>query len=130
MNVKIQTLRLLGLGSLLALALGITSTALRAVPTQPLPNRVATTVAAGDSNATAMACTACRTISVTQRGSLQGTKAGTALFTVGTTHECAMCGGQISRVGGNMTETMQQNCPICGKSHPSCCEAASAGNSG
>jgi hypothetical protein len=71
-----------------------------------------------------MACSACKTTSITERRILPGAKAGTALFTVGSRHECAMCGGETTTVNGQTTSTMQHNCALCGSATASCCASS------
>jgi len=125
MNVTNQTVRFLALGTLLALAISLSPSVVRGAiaPTsrkaaQPVPAAVT------PSDASAMVCGACKTTAITDRQILPGAKAGTALFTVGSKHECAMCGGEIVTVNGKTTETMQHGCKLCGSATTSCCAPA------
>jgi len=81
-----------------------------------------TSAVKADATAT-MACNACRTVSVAERRLLQGTKAGTALFTIGTKHSCSMCGGEIVTVNGKTVDTMKSNGYECGVGAAFCCVA-------
>ena len=133
MNVGKQTLKFIGLGSLLTLALGITSSTLRAGAVLPPDWHRNTTVASADdanavkpSNTIVMACSACKTVAITERRVVPGAKAGTALFNIGSKHECTMCGGAITTVNGQTTGTMQGNCKLCASVAAPCC-APSAG---
>jgi hypothetical protein len=73
-----------------------------------------------------MVCSACKTVSMLERQVMPGTKAGTAMFTTGSTHECAMCGGEITTVNGKTVDSMQHNCIICGANAAYCCVAPAA----
>lgn len=127
MKHSIHSLKLLGLGSLLALAFALTPTFLRAGLPQPASHRAnsspADVSAVNPGDTGAMTCGACRTISITERRQLEGTKAGTALFTTDSRHECAMCRGAIVTVNGTTVDTMQRDCPMCAKGAALCCAA-------
>src|ERR1035438_1332262 len=130
MNVKTQTLRFLGLGSLLALALAVTSSTARAGAVLPPDWHRATPIvtasydtAVKPDDTVVMACSACKTVSVLEHRLLPGAKAGTAMFTLGSKHECAMCGGEIASVNGKTVDSMQHNCSMCGADAAYCCVA-------
>jgi len=80
--------------------------------------------------AIAMVCGACKTVSITERRLQPGTKAGIALFTIGSKHECEMCGGETTTANGKTVDSMQHNCIICGKDAASCCSASTAPEKG
>jgi hypothetical protein len=133
MNVKTQTLRFLGLGSLLAIALAVTPSTVRAGAVLPPDwHRATPIVTASDANAVkpdgtvVMVCSACKTVSVLERRLLPGAKAGAAVFTLGSKHECAMCGGEITTVNGKTVDSMQHNCRMCGADAAYCCVAPEA----
>lgn len=130
MNVKTQALKFLGLGSLLALALTATSSTVRAGAVLPPDwHRAAPTVTLSAANAVtpgdtvAMVCGACKTVSTLERRLAPGAKAATAMFTIGSKHECAMCGGEVTSVNGKTVDSMQRNCLICGANAAYCCAA-------
>ena len=123
MNITNQALKFLGLGSVLALVLGFTAATVQAGPAPSA--RQATTSVSKPAVAAAMACGACKTVSVTEHRFVPGTKVGTAVFTVGSSHQCAMCGGAITTVKGDTVDTMQHNCPMCAAGAASCCTSKS-----
>ncbi len=137
MNTQKSGTNVLSLGSILAAALAFALPTLRAGA--PLPSgayhRVGAVVSANDvstvkSDAVAMACGACKTTAITERRLLPGAKAGTALFAVGSRHECAMCGGEITTMNGTTTNSMAHNCVVCGQVTVSCCVAPAAAKNG
>lgn len=130
MNVKTHAIRFLGLGSLLTLALAVTPSTVRAGSVLPPDwHRATPIVTVSDANAVkpddtaVMVCSACKTVSVLERRLLPGAKAGTAMFTLGSKHECAMCGGEIASVNGKTVDSMQHNCSMCGADAACCCVA-------
>jgi hypothetical protein len=137
MNVNTQALKLLGLGSILALVISAIPSLARAGAVLPPDwHRATPIMTASDANAVKpddtviMACTACKTVSVVERRNLPGAKAGTALFTVGYKHSCEMCGGEITTVNGKPVDKMQHNCSKCGEGAAFCCVASAPAKKG
>ena len=127
MKHTIQSLRLLGLGSLLAFA--TTTSTLQAGLPQPAPHRANSTaaVAASEPGDTgAMACSACKTTAITERKQLLGSKAGTVMYTTGSRHECAMCVGDIATANGKTVDSMRRDCGVCARSASFCCATPAA----
>lgn len=136
MNHNRLLLKTLGLGSLLALSLSLTSTALRAGLPPSASQRTSPVAAIADAGAiktsdtNTMACAACKTVAITERTLLPGTKAGTSVSVVGSRHECAMCGGEITTANGTTVDSMGRNCLVCGSSVTSCCPASAVPQKG
>jgi hypothetical protein len=128
MNTTNQTLRFLGLGSILALALSIAPSAARAGGNLPpdawrraTPVTNSTDIKPGDT--VIMACPGCKTVMITERRILPDGKAGTGLYTIGSKHECDICGGAITTLAGKTADMMQHNCSMCGQNAAFCCVA-------
>ena len=68
-----------------------------------------------------MPCASCTTVAITERRQMPGTKEGTALYTIGSRHGCAMCGGEIVTLNGTTTSSMQHGCAVCAQVAASCC---------
>ena len=74
--------------------------------------------------APAMVCHACKDTVVTAISATNTSgKLAPHSVAVGSKHECAMCGGVITTVGGKATTNMTANCPTCANAKPSCCKA-------
>lgn len=125
MNTLLRSTKIIGSGSLLALALSF-SASLYAGPSPQYwemmekirAENKAKAVNAVESPSKAdpvrMPCEACKT--VTLRDSRWVGPAGkgrTEWFAIGAKHTCAHCGGEIKVVRGTTTNTMQHNCPMC-----------------
>ena len=123
MNARKQIFNILGLGSLLALAISLSPSVVRAgtAPTHGGKASIPASAAVAPSDVAAMACAGCKTVDVTERRILPGAKAGTAIFSVGSKHECAMCGGEIAAVNGTVTDTMLHDCTVCASTPAPCC---------
>src|SRR4051794_36537320 len=113
MNASNRLIKILGAGSLLAIALSINSPVL-AGPGPQYWNRtkpVTTTkdAAAVKPDATVtMVCGACKTVLI--RDSRHIGPAGKGhedWFTIGSKHQCDRCGGEIAVVQGKTTDSMQ-----------------------
>jgi hypothetical protein len=76
-----------------------------------------------------MPCAACRTSLVTEYSPTNaGGKWAPSYAPVGSKHECAACGGAITRVRGQTTNDMKANCPVCTKAKAdkaACCSLSS-----
>ena len=120
---------ILGLGSILTLAIGFASSTF-AGPSpqfwaQQEKNRADNakkSESAKPAITPAMTCAACKTTEVREdypsgaRGMITQSH-----DLVGTKHSCATCGGAITVVRGTTTNDMKGNCPICAKAAPGCC---------
>lgn len=74
--------------------------------------------------APAMGCNACNDTVVTAISATNTSgKLAPHSVTVGSKHECSMCGGAITTSGGKTTTAMTANCPVCANAKPSCCKA-------
>ena len=126
MNATHQMLKFFGLGSILALAISLSPSVVRGGSMIPPGRKAAPAIPAvvAPSDTVTMACGACKTTAITERRILPSTKAGTALLTIGSKHECTMCGGEIVTVNGKTTDTMQHSCKLCGGATASCCAPA------
>ena len=60
---------------------------------------------------------------ITERRILPDGKAGTGLYTIGSKHECDICGGAITTLAGKTADMMQHNCSMCGQNAAFCCVA-------
>ncbi len=129
MNLKNR----LGLGTVLALTIGIGSSAFAGPSPQYWQQmeqiraenaaKVKTVASAKAAKPGAMACEKCRTTAVTEyRSSQAGGKVPARFDRVGTKHTCDGCGGAITSVRGKTTTNdMKANCPTCAKAVPTCC---------
>lgn len=119
----------LGLGTVLTLAVGLTSTAFAGPSSQfwdqqerNRANLAKKAESAKPTDAPAMACAACKTTEVRQDRTTGANGRLTVTHDlVGTKHACATCGGAITVVHGKTTNDMKGNCPICAKATPGCC---------
>src|SRR6266496_1816010 len=117
--MKTITKSILGYGSALALAAGLTSSAIAGPGPQywahranDAKNRPAKTETAKPSETRAMACLNCKTVDATEyRPSMAGGKVPSRYDKVGAKHTCSTCGGAISTVRGKTTSDMKGNCP-------------------
>jgi hypothetical protein len=118
----------LSLHALGAVALALSSASLFAGPGLQYWNRatpVATTTEAealkpGDT--AVMVCGACKTVLVSDSKHVgPAGKGSEQWFTIGTKHQCGHCGGEMSVVRGNTTDSMQHNCSMCGEGAAFCC---------
>jgi hypothetical protein len=130
MNTTKLITRFLGLGSVLAAALTLTATRLPAGAPIPLNAQHRTSAAVVHASAVSMSCASCTTVAITERRQMPGTKEGTALYTVGSRHGCAMCGGEIVTLNGKTTSSMQRNCAVCAQVAVSCCGVPSSTKNG
>ena len=119
----------LGLGSVLTLAIGLTSSAFAGPSSQFVAqqeknraNLAKKTEAAKPADASAMTCPNCKTteVRVDRTTGANGRLSVTHDFE-GTKHACATCGGAITVIRGTTTNDMKGNCPICAKAAPGCC---------
>lgn len=125
--------KIIGFGAMLALALGLSSSAIAgpgpeywAARTREQAER--TKKAEVSKPATpAMACASCQTTAIRQfYPAAAGGKVPASYGRVGTKHECALCGGAITVVRGVTTNTMKTNCPTCAQAVPNCCTVKGA----
>jgi hypothetical protein len=124
---------MLGLGSVLALAISIGSSAFAGPSPQywqqmeriRAENAAKRAVAsANTAKPGAMVCDKCKTTPVTEyRPSQAGGKVPARFDRVGTKHTCDGCGGAITSVRGKTTNDMKANCPTCAPAGPGCCSA-------
>lgn len=121
---------MLGFGTVLALTLGIGSSAFAGPSPQywqqmekiRAENATMRVASAKTPKPGAMACEKCKTTPVTEyRPSQAGGKVPARFDRVGTKHTCDACGGAITSVRGKVTNDMKTNCPTCGKAAPTCC---------
>lgn len=120
---------LLGLGSALTLAVGLTSATFAGPSSQFFAQQEKNRAdiankadAAKSADTSAMTCAACKTAEVRQDHTTGANgRMSVTHDLVGTKHTCATCGGAITVVRGKTTNDMKGNCPICAKSAPGCC---------
>jgi len=125
MHTSLRSAKIIGSGSLLALALSF-SASLYAGPgpqywqmmEQIRAENKAMSAKSVDTPtnpvSTLMPCEACKTIPLRDSrwvGPLS--KSRIEWFTVGAKHMCAHCGGEIKVVRGATANSMQRNCPMC-----------------
>lgn len=118
---------LIGLGSVLALAVGLSSSAI-AGPGPQFWNRATPVTTAKEADAlkpgdtAVMVCGACKTVLVRDSKYVgPGGKGHMEWFTIGKKHKCDHCGGEMSVVRGKTTDSMQHNCSMCGEGAAFCC---------
>lgn len=130
MNLSRLTRSTLGFGTVLALAIGIGTSAFAGPSPQywqmmekiRAENAVRKVASADKAKPAAMACDKCKTTSVTEyRPSQAGGKVPARFDRVGTKHTCDACGGAVTSVRGKTTTDMKANCPTCAKAVPTCC---------
>lgn len=132
MNTSLRSAKIIGSGSLLALVLSF-SVSTYAGPGPDYWQRMERAQADFKARAAnsekapskavpaAMACEACQTVVLRESGWIgPPSKGRLAEFTVGAKHTCTHCGGEIKVVRGRTTNTMQHNCPMCGKDSAKC----------
>ena len=120
---------LLGLGTILTLAVGLSSSVLAGPSSQFVAQQEKNRAdlakkanAAKPADSPTMACAACKTTEVREDHATGANgRIGFTHDLVGTKHACATCGGAITVVRGKTTNDMKGNCPICAKSAPGCC---------
>ena len=120
---------IIGFSSMLALAVGLSSSALAgpgpqfwAQQAKNQADAAKKTETAKPADASAMACTSCKTTEVRQDRTTGANGRLTVTHDlVGTKHTCDMCGGAITIVRGVTTNDMKSNCPTCAKAAPGCC---------
>jgi len=132
MNTALRSAKIIGSGSLLALVLNFSVSAYAG----PGPDywqrmeraqadykaRAANPVKTPNMAAPAqMSCEACKTVVLRESGWIgPPSKGRLEWFPVGAKHSCAHCDGEIKVVRGRTTNTMQHNCPMCGKDSAKC----------
>lgn len=124
---------ILGLGSVLALMIGIGSSAFAGPSPQYWQQmekiraenaaKVKTVASGKTAKPGAMACEKCKTTAVTEyRPSQAGGKVPARFERVGTKHICDACGGSITSARGMaITNDMKAKCPTCANAVPACC---------
>lgn len=123
-NTRI-TKNTLGLGAVLALAFGLSSSAF-AGPGFDYWQRMQQQREQKYAQASAMSCLKCKTEAVEQLSSADPVGKGASYFKkVGAKHDCENCGGTITTINGKTTNEMTANCPICAKANPTCCNTKS-----
>lgn len=138
--MKTITQNILGWGSALVLAAGLTSAAIAGLGpqywqqqeqlrAQNAAKAKSAALVAKPADASAMACASCKTTDVRDAKYVgPGGKGHYEWVTVGTKHSCSACGGAVTTVRGNTTNDMMANCPICAKAkaaNATCCNATS-----
>lgn len=120
MNALIRIPHIIGLGSLLALALSFSASSVHAGPSPQYwyrPEYVtsgAKPAAVQPSNTAAVVCSACKTVTLRDSRHVGPVGKGhEARFVIGSRHECAHCGGTIAVVHGKTTDSMARTCPMC-----------------
>ncbi len=118
---------LIGLGSMLALAISLGSSAI-AGPGPQFWNRASPVTTTKEAEAlkptdtAVMVCGACKTVLVRDAKYVGPSGKGRyEWFTIGAKHKCDHCGGEMSVVRGKTTDTMQHNCSMCGEGAAFCC---------
>lgn len=125
----------LGLGSVLALTLGLGCSAFAGPGPQFWQQqekiraenaaKKAATPAAKPADTPAMACPHCKT-KVFEESSFTNVSGKIAPHStvIGRRHYCDGCRGYITKVRSNVTDEMKRNCPICAKAGPTCCSVS------
>ena len=132
MNTPLRSVKIIGSGFLLALVLSF-SVSTYAGPGPDYWQRMeraqadykakaASSVKTPNKAAPAqMSCDACQTVVLRESGWIgPPSKGHLDWFTVGAKHSCVHCGGEIKVVRGRTTNTLQHNCPMCGKDSAQC----------
>jgi hypothetical protein len=127
MNPSKKLLKVIGSGSLLALALGFGGLAFAGPPPEfwnrakPITS-VKDAAAVKDDATVAMVCGACKTVLIRDSRYVGPSGKGRAdWFTIGSEHKCDHCGGSIKVVRGKTADTMEHNCTKCGDHAAFCC---------
>lgn len=129
MNIIRLSKNIIGFSSMLALAIGLSSSAFAgpgpqfwAQQAKNQANAAKKAEPAKPADPSAMACVTCKTTDIREFHSSQaGGKIPARSDIVGSKHECAMCGGAVTVVQGVITNDMKSNCPMCAKAAPGCC---------
>jgi hypothetical protein len=124
-----RSIRIVGLGSFLALFLSLGVSQARAGSQSPGAMRsmeqmktVKQVDELKDGTTMMMVCGACKTTSMTEyKADLPNGKGPRSWMEVGSKHECEHCGGTITVVQGKTKDEMQHNCSKCGEGAAFCC---------
>jgi len=131
MNTAKNRKKVIGLGALLALAIGIIIPVVSAGPGPEYWRnfgQVKTQTQAREiepDSTVMLVCGACKTVKLTEYKSPQSNgRPPMAWLEIGSKHECEHCGGTITVVNGKTKDEMQHNCSMCGAGAAFCCAAA------
>jgi hypothetical protein len=81
--------------------------------------KAAETLKPGDT--AVMVCGACKTVLVSEAQHVgPASKGSEQWLTIGTTHKCDHCGGEMSVIKGKVADSMQHNCSMCGEGAAFC----------
>ena len=122
-------LRIVGLGSVLALALTLVVSQAHAGSQSPGAARPMEQIKTAkqmdemkDGCTMMLACGACKTVSMTEyKTDWPNGKGPRSWMEIGSKHECEHCGGTITVVKGKTKDEMQHNCSKCGDGAAFCC---------